>query len=307
MCFQKELVQTYDLRVFLANAAKKLRDAYELLVKKGIFMLSDILEKGACQYGAPLSSAELDPMGVLHSAITLARYVLTQKALQKSGGKKLDERVRVALAGILFMSYKLRSESNFGTLNVRNSVLATFLTKTELESYNASCGGYGAERAMNNVEQQLLVFVPLWEVIDNNPFTGNEFAVYEMFEEQLISEHEMYLMLGSAFFYYYCAACCTSSSLLEELGANLTAEDIGRAIALLGLSTIEIMRGGSPREIRNSNLYGSEVSRAAARLVTNACEIESRMSVRTGAYAGRGAVSAMVSRHNLFAIREAFA
>lgn len=254
-----------------------MRNAHCALVSDRIFAQTDVFAEDA----TALNSAEQDPMGVLFAAVTLARYVLTEEVLQRSAaavaGVGLDENVRVVLAGVLFFCYKIRSEAFFGCRDMRVRVLSYFLTPAELRCYLHE----SALLAIDTVEAQILSLVPILEVIDRNPFTGFEFAVYEQHTEGAITRSEMWLVLGVGYFYFHAAACATKTSLLEELGLDLDAEDIGRAIALVGLSSVDIVRGDAPRV---SNCYGAAAARAAARLVINACELESSPSLRVGAY-----------------------
>lgn len=290
-CFSKPGRAPSAVRL-LSEASNLMRDVYVYLVRHRIFVCSDILESPE-----PLDRAELDPMGVLFSAQTIARNVLTDELL---GEHALDVQIREVLAAILLMAYKLRSESNYhsryGAHSIATIVMSQFMVPAELPIRN-----YEAVRDhMKYIEMELLMKTPVFRLVDETPHAACEWHIYEHyraqvdeFEKQHATEldagevqarcelrdmvaachSESLLALSGAYFFYH-AALIADTDMLEEMGQWATSETMGAAIAHLCLKAIHLLK--QPGLCRPLPFVGKQVERAAGCFLRNAMRLSAR-------------------------------
>ena len=290
-CFSKPGRAQNAVRL-LGEASNLMRDVYVYLVRHRIFACSDILESPE-----PLDRAELDPMGVLFSAQTIARNVLTDELLHEHA---LDVQIREVLATILLMVYKLRSESNYhsryGAHSITSIVMSQFMVPAELPIRN-----YDAVRDhMMHIEMELILKTPIFRLVDETPHAACEWCIYRHyrlqvteFEERHAAEldagdvqarcelrdmvatchSESLLALSGAYFFYH-AALIADNDMLEEMGQWATSETMGEAIAHLCLKAIHLLK--QPGLCRPLPAVGKQVERAAGAFLMNALRMSTR-------------------------------
>ncbi len=234
----------------LAGAANLLRDVYVHLAKHNVFEITDILEAPA-----PLNCASLDPIGVLFSAQTIARNVLTEELLSGHSGLPIRE----LLATILLMCYKVRTEARWDSKHLKDGitvcVMHQFLNDDEFKVQNAAA----VRKNMLGLEAQLLENVPIFRLIDETPHAACEWHIYDHYDrlqkafrashsnEVECSDNDtrchadMMLALSGAYFYYH-AACLSGTDMLEEMGQFATSDTLGQALAHICLRGIWLIR-----------------------------------------------------------------
>lgn len=255
------------------------RDVYVQLARKGLFMSTNIEarawhadHKKAEWWGDP----EQDPMGVLTSLVTLVRWMLSEEILDQNN---LNFSVRGMLTTALVLVYKLRSEDNFlRRQRALITVLTHFLTPSEFEISNYA----QIEDELERFESEIVLRYPLWTLVDCSPYTGFEFETWRQCEAGHISSREASLVMGSGYFHYHAAASNPMCDTLETMGTKLTSDQIGQALALVGVTTVWLLRRPDPRV---PGWYSDAVVDAAYQFVATSCTRSADLGVRTGAYA----------------------
>ena len=232
LCMRQPFTQAKS-RACIVDAMLMLHDAYLRLTRNMVFMTSDLEiapVKHTNHYASHLP--ELDPMGVLFSSFTLARYALDESVLQTDG---LTFNMRCSLAAILFVVYKIRSEASFERQHCTSAhVLELFLEKSEIKMLVPTDG----QNIVAVYERIIVRKYPLLRLVDETPHSSFEFEVWNRYAnaEVPISAEEFKLSLASGFFWFFCATTNRESSVLEALGMMLTTHEIGRAIAAIAVS-----------------------------------------------------------------------
>jgi hypothetical protein len=289
-------------RALMATATNMMRDVYVRLVHCRVFCGTDIRENMMS-----LDCASLDPMGVLFSAQTLLRYVLSEDLLAKHG---LDLSVREVMATALLLSYKLRSESHWHTgCCISSYVMGQFMRSSELPMHSDAT----VRQRVEHLEMELINCTPLHRVIEETPHCAFEWTLYRHYEE-LKSEYQrahvdalaegklearaglrdlesdcrrkMMLALSSGYFFYHAACLCTEHEFLEELADQADSETMGKALAHISLMAIALLKrdGAHPEPV------SLMIARVAAAFVKNAADLSTQKvaGVRENAYQRAG-------------------
>lgn len=311
-----------ESHALLTGAANILRDVYVHLVRNGLFLPGDCYTPGA------LNCPSMDPMGVLFSAQTIARNVLTEELLTEN---KLNVQMRELLATILLMVYKVRSESQWRYVSsdggISVCVMSQFMQKHELPLRNVDV----VREHMMHIEMQLLTKVPLFRLIDETPHCACEWYISEHYADILriyrnthrlelergdvqaradlrdledSCHRETMLALTGAYFFYH-AACTSGTDMLEEMGQWATASTMGKALGYICVKAIWLLKAeaASPRPVKD------KVSRAAALFVSNAhrLSVQRVSTLRVHAYFnGAHPCQQIVGPHSLARLMTAF-
>jgi len=269
-------------RVILASAANLVRDVYLHLVKHHVFIVSDIFDSNNV-----LTCASLDPMGVLFSAQTILRIVLTEELLATHG---LDVQVRELCAGVLLLCYKLKSESHWREgYSISAIVFTQFMQQHELPIRNDE----KARALVAHLEFELATKLPLFKLVDETPHAACEWTLYKYYEERLeqykrdnkemlekgnihavaglrdteLNGHkELMLALSGCYFFYHAACINHEQEVLETMAQWADQNVMGEALAHACLLAIHLLPGD--RSVPPA--VSAKVARAATLLVQNA-------------------------------------
>lgn len=311
-----------ESHALLTGAANILRDVYVHLVRTGLFLPGDCHAPGA------LNCPSMDPMGVLFSAQTIARNVVTEELLTEN---KLNVRMRELLATILLMVYKVRSESQWRCVSseggISACVMSQFMRKHELPLRNVDV----VREHVMYIEMQLLTKVPLFRLIDETPHCACEWYISEHYSQvvriyrntyrlelergdlqnradlrdlEASCHQETMLALSGAYFFYH-AACTSGNDMLEEMGQWATASTMGKALGYICVKAIWLLKADSPLPLAVKD----KVVRAAALFVSNAhcMSMQKASTLRVHAYLSGGhPCQQIVGPHSLARLMKAF-
>lgn len=278
--------RSHGSRAMLATAANLVRDVYVHLVTNRVFTCSDILENAS-----PLNCPSLDCMGVLFSAQTILRQVLTEELLAAHG---LDVQIRELLATVLLMCYKLKSESHWSpSYSITSLVLTQFMQTHELPIRNDAV----ARAHVEHLEFEMVSKLPIFRLVDETPHAACEWTLYEHYngivsryrcehaEElarghlaatcdlrdlKLVCHKELMLCLSGCYFFYHAACLNHEQEVLEQMAVWATVGTMGEALAHISLLALHLV-GQKPAP----PAIDKTVGRAAALLVKNAYAMSS--------------------------------
>lgn len=286
VCFCKPR-RSQTSRTMLASATNLMRDVYVHLVQHRIFSGIDIIEADS-----PLNCGSLDPMGVLFSAQTMLRSVLTEELLSEHN---LNMQIREVMATVLLMCYKLRAEAAWagrpGTRSIAVTIMLQFMTASETPMSRAT--ERAIESHMEFLEVELLTKMHVHRLAEDSPHSGFEWELYEHYEhvrsafrkkhakllEQgdvaAVSEwrdlerstrKQMLLALSGGYFFYHAACINQDCEMLETMAEWCDSDTMGRGIAYLCIQAIFLLQKDTapPREQHASTM------RAAALFASNA-------------------------------------
>ncbi len=257
-------------REIIAQAARKLRDAYVNLVDDRVFVQTDIYSK---PHHDAFTHAEQDAQGVVSSSITLMRFLLSEPEYVMKN--QLNYGMRGLLAVILLLVYKIKTEISINVCNdICPKVISQFLTYEEMDR-----NGHHLIKHMESLEARILIKSNVHVLVECNATKHAEFILFKYHEIGILTEYEFHLAFSAIFFYYYAAVTNPRDDLLEYLGQQLNDEQLGHAFALIGAYAISILNNkpflDAPIEILNASLT----------LVHNAIKQENCRGTRCGPYA----------------------
>ncbi len=287
--------QARGLRV---EAAQLIHQAYCALVRDGTFMWTDIDEGQSAGRIAVqrmiMCSPEQDAMGVLSGALHIMRYVLSDSYLEK---ELLSRSVRYRLAAILMIAYKLKSDGWWSpTAPLAMSLVARFLLPPDLGPWamNAAVRANHEDRLHEEEGAMLVSAAQLHTLVEGSVYSAAELALTHLLRANLVHPPHAVLALGTVYFYVGAAMQNEENDVLEQLGATRTTEELGAALALLGVLA-QTLKDADDQCRRNTIAHDVEliveytlqqkqgpVASASARLAENALFISKRM--REGAY-----------------------
>ena len=266
-------------RTLMADAANLMRDVYIYLVRQNVLITTDILE-GA----SPLECPSLDPMGVLFSAQTLLRHALTEELLAAHG---MDLQIRMLMATVLLMSYKLRSES---TWNYRLDVSATMMTQFLLRSELPLKDREAVRINMLHLEVELVSKMPIHRLIDETAHSGFEWTVYEYYNclelDADQKRRDTMLALSGGYFFFHAVCIQDKEEFLEIIGESYSNHEIGKAIAYICITAVSMTK---TNRLATPSVISPTVSRrilhVCALLAVNAQRLSSKGAIGLRVYA----------------------
>ena len=234
---QRAPFQKAEHRALMVEATHLLNRSYTDLVRRRFISQHDVDEQ--CSPSARLAFQHplQDPSGTLTAAVTMARYLIREDLLDKQG---MNINVRTLLATCLFLCHKLKMEAQFreGTY-AQITVLSQFLNDDETPYFGWKKDHHSRRQyqaTMWRLEGEILNTQPVYELVDNNPFVGCEVALKDMLEATppLMTRRQACIALSSVNYFMNAAAINPELDLMEELGRNMTAAEIGASLAVIG-------------------------------------------------------------------------
>lgn len=241
-----------ELRVLHCKVAMLLQNAYNSLCVDGLWDCSNFEENRPPFLTPPfrkrvVCSSVQDGMGVVNAAITAVRYILGASTvdLEDTG---MDLKVRVQLATMLFMAYKIKCDHAtwYDGERIQMHVLTRFLTEHELtDMYHderhegTMCSAYRKE--MFCTEAVLLRDWPVMALMESNVVGATEAHLDVLVNAGLLTNEESMMIVGSTHCHVYAAYCNSSVDLMETLGQTRTVDEMGAVLALIGTTAAKLV------------------------------------------------------------------
>jgi len=296
---QRAPSRSRQARTLRVQAAQLMHTAFCTLVRQGTFMWTDIDEgqaSGRISVGRMIMcSPEQDPMGVLAAALHIMRYALTDAYLELNA---LSRSVRYRLAAILMVAYKLKSDGWWSPRALLSmGLIECFLCPTDVGPWEVDREERERHEQLLHAEEAALVAsaLPLHALVEDNVHSAAELALARLITGGQIHAPHATLALSTVHFYLASAMQNGERDVLEVLGVDRTTDQLGSALALLGVLAQTMKhaqdQGRADEHVRDVStivVQGLEQSlgpvvSAAAQLADNALTASQRL--REGAYA----------------------